>query len=37
MTSLILLTPHPGGRDYDLDQKTAIIRKKKLHSFEEHS
>jgi hypothetical protein len=30
MTTVILLTPHPGGLDYDLDwTTTAIIRQKK--------
>jgi hypothetical protein len=36
MTTLILLTSHPGGLDNDLDQ-TTIIRPKNVKSFDEHS
>jgi hypothetical protein len=36
MTTLMLLTPHPGGLDHDLDQKS-IYSLKKLRSFNEHS
>jgi hypothetical protein len=35
MTTLILLTPHPGGLDYDLKNQQLFL--KKCQSFDEHS
>jgi hypothetical protein len=34
MTTLILLTPHPGGLEHDLDQNSNYSSKKQ--SFDEH-
>jgi hypothetical protein len=36
MTTVILLTTHPGGLDYDLDKNSNNLSKRKQ-SFDEHS
>jgi hypothetical protein len=36
MTTLTLLTPHPGGLDYENSNKISVM-KKMTNSFDEHS